>query len=92
MVAGIANVKKIIATKEDGSNAASVAATPNISTPAVVTPPAVIEQVPLTRTLTSASEEERLNQMAAQQRVFVVYDDIAEAGRNVQVQQTESTF
>ena len=92
VVAGIANVKKIIATKEDGSNAASVAATPNISTPAVVTPPAVIEQVPLTRTLTSASEEERLNQMAAQQRVFVVYDDIAEAGRNVQVQQTESTF
>lgn len=94
VVSGIANVKKILSTKEDGSNAASVAATP-VSTPnipAVVTPPAVVEQVPLTRTLTSASEEERLNQMASPQRVFVVYDDIAQAGRNVQVQQTESTF
>ncbi len=92
IVAGIANVKKILATKEDGSNASSIASTPTTTTPAIVTPPAVIEQVPLTRTLTSASEEERLNQMASPQRVYVVYDDIAQAGQNVQVQQTESTF
>lgn len=92
IVAGIANVKKILATKEDGSNASSIASTPTTTTAAVVTPPAVIEQVPLTRTLTSASEEERLNQMASPQRVYVVYDDIAQAGRNVQVQQAESTF
>lgn len=91
VIAGIANVKKILATNEDGSNAASITSS-SVSTPAVVTPPAVIEQVPLTRTLTSASEEERLNQMASPQRVYVVYDDIAQAGRNVQVQQAESTF
>lgn len=92
VIAGVANVKKILSTKEDGSNATSVAVTPSITTPTVVTPPAVIEQVPLTRTLTSASEEERLNQMASPQRVYVVYDDIAQAGHNVQVQQAESTF
>lgn len=90
IIAGIANVKKILSTNTDGSNSAPSAA--SIATPAVVTPPAVVEQVPLTRTLTSASEEERLNQMASPQRVYVVYDDIEQAGRNVDVQQTESTF
>lgn len=90
IIAGIANVKKILSTSADGSNSTPSAA--SIATPAVVTPPAVVEQVPLTRTLTSASEEERLNQMASPQRVYVVYDDIEQSGRNVDVQQTESTF
>lgn len=90
VASGIANVKKILSTNTSGSN--SLPSTSDMATPAVVNPPAVIEQVPLTRTLTSASEEERLNQMASPQRVYVVYDDIAQAGQNVQVQQTESTF
>ncbi len=88
IASGLMNVKSILSVNENGTTSVPAAA----STPAVVTPPAVIEQVPLTRTLTSASEEERLNQMASPQRVYVVYDDIAQAGRNVHVQQTESTF
>ena len=51
-----------------------------------------VQQVPLTRTLTSATEEERLNQMASPQKVYVVYSDIEDAGRQVDVVQHESTF
>lgn len=49
-----------------------------------------VQQVPLT--LTSATEEERLNQMASPQKVYVVYSDIEGAGRQVDVVQHESTF
>lgn len=90
IASGLMNVKSILSVNENGTT--SVPSAASTATPTVVTPPAVIEQVPLTRTLTSASEEERLNQMASPQRVYVVYDDIAQAGRNVQVQQAESTF
>ncbi|WP_418981691.1 hypothetical protein [Alistipes sp.] len=91
VVAGIANVKKILSTSTDSSG--SSASTPSsVATPTVVTPPAVIQQVPVIRTLTGASEEERLNQMAGDQRVYLVYSDVEQAGRQVEVQQTETTF
>lgn len=90
IASGLMNVKSILSVNENGTT--SVPSAASTATPAVVTPPAIVEQVPLTRTLTSASEEERLNQMASPQRVYVVYDDIAQAGHNVQVQQAESTF
>lgn len=89
---GLGNVKSILAVDEKGTTSAPSASSATPSVPAVVTPPAVVEQVPLTRTLTSATEEERLNQMANPQKVYVVYSDIEGAGRHVDVVQDESTF
>lgn len=94
IVAGIANVKNILSvdtlSSAAGSNISS--ATPTVSTPAVVTPPAVVQEVTTVRSLTGASEEERLNQMASDQRVYLVYSDVEQAGKRVQVHQSETSF
>lgn len=94
IVAGIANVKNILSvdtlSSAAGSNISS--ATPTVSTPAVVTPPAVVQEVTTVRSLTGASEEERLNQMAGDQRVYLVYADVEQAGKRVQVHQSETSF
>lgn len=94
IVAGIANVKNILSvdtlSSAAGSNISS--ATPTVSTPAVVTPPAVVQEVTTVRSLTGASEEERLNQMASDQRVYLVYADVEQAGKRVEVQQSDTSF
>ncbi|MBQ5904219.1 MAG: hypothetical protein IIW89_07820, partial [Alistipes sp.] len=60
VVSGIANVKSILAVKTDGSTTSM----PNISGASVQTyAPAVVQNVPVTRTLTGASEEAKLNQI-----------------------------
>ena len=51
-----------------------------------------MQEVETVRSLTGASEEERLNQMASDQRVYLVYSDVEQAGRRVQVQQSETSF
>lgn len=80
LASGIANIAKIKQTDTSGNSGASSA---------VVTPPAMVQQVPVTRTLTGAAEEERLNES---RRVYVVYDDIAQAGHKVEVTENEATF
>ena len=47
--------------------------------------------VPQIRTITGAREEDRLNQMASSQRVYLVYSDIEKANTaaRVRVQETE---
>lgn len=86
---GMAQIAKIKSTNVSRS----VSATPvNSGISAMVSAPAVIQQVPVTRSLTSASEEERLNKIANDQRVYLVYSDVEQAGRQVSVQQTESSF
>lgn len=60
VASGIANVKSILAVKTDGSTTSM----PNISGASVQTyAPAVVQNVPVTRTLTGASEEAKLNQI-----------------------------
>lgn len=76
---GMANIAKIKAV--DFSGASSIGAAVNA--------PSIIQQVPAIRTLTGVAEEAALNQA---QRVYVVYDDIAQAGRKTEVTQEESTF
>ena len=94
IVAGIANVKNILSVDTLSSAAGSniSPATPTVSTPAVVTPPAVVQEVATVRSLTGASEEERLNQMASDQRVYLVYADVEQAGKRVEVQQSDTSF
>lgn len=88
--AGVANIAKIKNTDTSGNSA------PATPIGASVSAPAIIQQIPITRTLTGASEEERLNQIATNtgkdQRVVLVYSDVEAAGRRVQVQQDESSF
>lgn len=91
---GLANIKSILSVDSSGgtgygSSSSSGAA---VSTPAIVTPPAVVQEVETVRSLTGASEEERLNQMASDQRVYLVYSDVEQAGKRVQVQQSETSF
>lgn len=91
---GLANIKSILSVDSSGgtgygSSSSSGAA---VSTPTVVTPPAVVQEVATVRSLTGASEEERLNQMASDQRVYLVYSDVEQAGKRVQVQQSETSF
>lgn len=85
LATGIANIAKIKQTDVSGNSSGGGGATAS----AVVSAPAVVQQVPLTRTLTGVAEEERLNQA---QRVYVVYDDIAQTGRKVEVTENEATF
>lgn len=90
---GFMNLKSIMAVNTSSSTGSGVSsATPTVSTPAIVTPPAVVQEVETVRSLTGASEEERLNQMASDQRVYLVYSDVEQAGKRVQVQQSETSF
>ena len=91
---GLANIKSILSVDSSGGTGygSSSSAGAAVSTPAVVTPPAVVQEVATVRSLTGASEEERLNQMASDQRVYLVYSDVEQAGRRVQVQQSETSF
>ena len=90
-LAGLANVKQILSVKTDGSQN-SLPSGGGAMTPARVSAPAVIQQVPVTRSLTSASEEERLNKMASDTRVYVVESDIRDAGKRAEVRESESSF
>lgn len=81
---GVANVKKILETKTDGSM-------PDVGGATVYNAPAVVQEVPVTRTLTGEAEEEQI-QANSQTRVVLVYSDVEEAANRVRVQQTESSF
>lgn len=84
LASGIANISKIKQTDVSGKTSGGTS-----GTSAIVSAPAIVQQVPITRTLTGVAEEERLNQAS---RVYVVYDDIAQVGRKVEVTETETTF
>ena len=88
IAAGIANIAKIKAQKIDTNSSSSQ--TPTVA--AQVAAPTVTPEVQQVRTVTGASEEERLNQMAEPQRVYILSSDL-EADRNAnRVQVEETTF
>jgi hypothetical protein len=86
--AGIAEIAKIKATKVNGSSGS--AATP--TSPAVASAPTLTTEVANVRNLTSASEEDRLNQMASDQRVYIVASDIEASQNQIKTQVAESSF
>ena len=86
---GMAQIQKIRATKitTSGSGNSSVG---NVVSSSVAAP--TIEQaVPQTALVTSASDEERLNQMQ-DQKVYILSSDLEANGRRVAVQEGESSF
>ena len=89
VAAGMAEVEKIRNTDVDKDSAPSASSS---GMSAAVSAPVLPEEMPQTRILTSAEDEDRLNRMAYDQRVYVVYSDIEQAGRRVQVRDSEATF
>ena len=88
VAAGIANIAKIKATQVSKDSATTQ--TPSV--PAQVNAPTVSPQVQQVRTLTSASEEDRLNRMADDHRVYILSSDLEADRDQHRVQVEETTF
>lgn len=83
MAAGMAQVKQINAVKVgDGGSKGSAA----VSAPSMISSPAQV------RTITGASEEERLNQMAAKNRVYILASDLQAERDSTRVRVAETAF
>lgn len=86
--AGIAQIAKIRNTNISGSSSS-----PSVSSvPAVASAPTTSSSIPNVRSVTSASEEERLNQMASDQRVVLVMSDLEVKQEQQRVQMAEASF
>ena len=83
--AGIAQIAQMKKTSMTSSGAIS---SPN----AVVSAPMVESNVPSVRNVTSATEEERLNQMAKDQRVYILSSDIEASLGDNKTRVAESSF
>lgn len=83
LAAGMAQVKQI--------NAVQVGSGGTSPTPALAQAPAFSPAIPQIRSVTGQSEEERLNRMAGDSRVYLVYSDleIADTRQRVRVRETE---
>ena len=82
--AGVAQIAKIKSTEIGGTSSPGMAA--------ITSSPSVTTDIPQVRNITSASEEERLNQMAGDQRVVLVMSDLEMKQDQIRVQTEESTF
>lgn len=91
IAAGTANINKIKSTQISTSGSSS-SSTPAGTVAASVPAPSFAPQVQQVRTVTSASEEERLNQMAKDQRVYIVASDIEASQDAIRTRVRESTF
>ena len=85
--AGIAQIAQLKKTKVSGS-----AGNSSLPTPAVASAPTINTDMPRVRSVTSASEEDRLNQMAKSQRVYILADDIQASQDQIKTQVAESSF
>ncbi len=85
--AGIAQISKIKSTKVSGSASNSAP-----TAPAVTSAPVRTIDIQQVRSVTSASEEDRLNQMASDQRVVLVMSDLEVKQNQSRVQVAEASF
>jgi uncharacterized protein YukE len=84
---GLAEIAKIKSTKVSGN------ATPSTpGTPAIASAPTLTTEVSNVRSVTSASEEDRLNLMARDQRVYILASDIEASQDQIKTQVSESSF
>lgn len=84
---GAANIAKIKSTSFNGGGGGGASAAS-----AVVSPPNVETDLQSVRTITTASEEERLNRMASSQKVYILQSDIEAANNQSKAQVAESSF
>lgn len=85
--AGIAQIAQMKSTKVSANSGSS-----SSPVPAVASAPTIHTEVANVRSLTSASEEERLNQMASDQRVYILASDIEASQNQIKTQVSESSF
>ena len=85
--AGIAQIAKMKSTKVSGSASNSAP-----TAPAVTSAPVRTIDIQQVRSVTSASEEDRLNQMASDQRVVLVMSDLEVKQNQSKVQVAEASF
>jgi hypothetical protein len=85
--AGIAQIAQIKSTNVSTSGGGS-----SITSPAVSSAPTISPNVPNVRSVTSATEEDRLNRMAMDQRVYILADDIQASQDQIKTQVSESSF
>ena len=85
--AGIAQIAKMKSTKVSGSASNSAP-----TAPAVTSAPVRTMDIQQVRSVTSASEEDRLNQMASDQRVVLVMSDLEVKQSQSRVQVAEASF
>ena len=85
--AGMAQIAQIKNTNVSASDTAPVG-----SISAISTAPTLTTEVANVRSITSASEEDRLNQMASSQRVYIVASDIQASQDAIRTQVVESSF
>ena len=84
---GLDEIAKLKSTKVSGT----AASTPTV-TPAVASAPTLNTEVANVRSVTSASEEERLNEMSKDQRVYILSSDIEASRNQIRTRVTESSF
>ena len=89
IAAGMAQVAKIRATTVSTTSAASTSAA---SSGASVSSPTPASTIATTSILTGKSDEERLNKMAGDQKVYILSSDLEANGKRVQMQYNESSF
>ena len=85
--AGIAQIAQIKNTEVSRNGGGT-----SVSSPAIAAAPTLTTQVSNVRTVTSASEEDRLNQMAQDQRVYILSSDIEASQNQIKTQVAESSF
>ena len=85
LAAGMAQIKQIRQTKVSSSETMS-------AIPASVDAPQVQTSIPSVRNVTSATEEDRLNRMSKEQRVYIVSSDIEAALEDSRTRVAESSF
>lgn len=84
--AGVAQIAQMKSTSVTDENARPTSVSAKASAP-TLTP-----NVTNVRTITSASEEDRLNQMASDQRVYILASDIQASQNQIKTQVAESSF
>ena len=89
--AGVYQIAKIKATKVGSGDTGGDAATGNLSVPSVAAP-ATSVTVPEVRNVTTATEEDRLDQMASPQRVYILNSDLEANADYHEAQVAEATF
>lgn len=87
--AGIAQIAQIKNTDISGGSSSSPSSG---SMSAVVPAPTLNTEIPTVRNLTGASEEDRLNRMAEDQRVYILSSDIEASQNSRRVRVRESSF
>ena len=89
---GIAQINKIKATQINKDSSGSSASAPSSSVGASVQPPNIEQVVPTTTVVKGEKEEEQLNKMSSDQRVYILSSDLEANGKKVGIINAETSF